>query len=614
MNLRNWATAALLGGLMMGSVAARAQESVPGEVLVTMRPQAFESHHLRAMAARLGEVAGGQSALHAVRLCLHPNVRMEDALAQLRQRGDVLYAEPNYITHVQATPDDPFYATYQYAPQITQADKAWDLWTAHAPVVIAIVDTGVETAHPDLTNKIDRDAQGNVVGYDFIHGTAGAEDDNGHGTHCAGIAAAQTDSGIGIAGVAAWNGKPGTTDTQNIKIMPVKVMDSTGSGTEADIADGIIWAADHGAKVISLSMGGPQDSQTLESAIQYAWNKGCLICAAAGNSGTAAYSYPAACAHVLSVAATDNTDTLASYSNYGSWVQVAAPGSNIASTWLNNQYAMASGTSMACPFVAGEAALVWSDVPTLSNEKLGALLTSNVDPVLPYQGNAIAPGAGRVNVYKALLAAVEQRVHSGAAPVAPVAAPPVSLAAVSLDASNVKGGQPVHLTVTLAAPAPAGGVTVTLTSSGSSFGAKFTVPAGKPSVTVTLTPAPVRQATTLTLAAAAQGVTKSVTLTVLPPALRTFALSATQVTGGTGATGTLVLDSPAPSGGFPVPLRSLSTAVQVPASVTIPAGSASATFPVRTQAVSHSLTVTLAAAGSTAKTAILTLLPASTRH
>ena len=149
---------------------------------------------------RFGQVTGGQNALHTVRLRLQSGVPMSEALAQLRQRGDVLYAEPNYVTHVQATPDDPYYAAYQYAPQITQTDKAWDIWTPHAQVVIAIVDTGVETAHPDLTNKIDRDSSGNVVGYDFVHSTAGAEDDNGHGTHCAGIAAAQTDSGIGIAG------------------------------------------------------------------------------------------------------------------------------------------------------------------------------------------------------------------------------------------------------------------------------------------------------------------------------------------------------------------------------------------------------------------------------
>ena len=139
--MQKWAKAALAGGLVFVGAAlaagARAQaagpEAVPGEVLVAMRPQAFDGHHLRAMAERLGQVAGGQNALHTVRLRLQPGVGMEDALAQLRQRGDVLYAEPNYVMHVQATPDDPYYTAYQYAPQITQTDKAWDIWTPHAP-------------------------------------------------------------------------------------------------------------------------------------------------------------------------------------------------------------------------------------------------------------------------------------------------------------------------------------------------------------------------------------------------------------------------------------------------------------------------------------------------
>ena len=618
MTMQKWAKAVVLVGLASLGAAqaggARAQatgpEAVPGEVLVSVRSAAFEGHHLRALAQSLGsQIAGGQSVLHAVRLRLQPGTRLEDALARLRRRGDVLYAEPNYVTHVQATPDDPYYATYQYAPQITQTDKAWDLWTPHAQAVIAIVDTGVETAHPDLTNKIDRDAAGSVVGYDFIHDSPGAEDDNGHGTHCAGIAAAQTDSGIGIAGVAAWNGQAGRTDTQSIKIMPVKVMDSTGSGSHAAIADGIIWAADHGAKVISLSMGGPQDSQTLENAITYAWNKGCLICAAAGNDGSTAYSYPAACAHVLSVAATDNTDTLASYSNYGSWVGVAAPGSQIASTWLNDQFAIASGTSMACPFVAGEAALVWSDVSTLTNAQLSALLTSSVDAVQPYQGHTVT--TGRVNVYKALLAATRA---TPAAPPAPALPPSDPVTALSLSAPSVKGGQPVHLTVTLAGPALAGGEAVTLTSrvGGSSASAQITVPTGRSSVIVTLIPTPVRQTTAISLSASAQGGAKTTTLTVLPPAVKALAVNIAQVAGGGGVTGTLMLDSPAPAGGFAVALGSSGSSATVPAGVTVPAGSASVTFPITTHPVAAATTVTVTAGGGS--TVTLTVLPAPKHH
>src|SRR5205823_2599115 len=159
----------------------------------------------------------------------------------------------------------------------------------------------------------------------FTGATGPALDDYFHGTHCAGIAAAQVNNATGIAGIAGWNGVAGATDTYYTKLMPVKVMDSTGSGTNAGVATGITWAADHGAKVISLSMSAGASS-TLSNAVQYAWNKGCLLVAAAGNYSSSDFIYPAAYKNVISVAATDKTDTLTYYTNYGSWVTVAAPG------------------------------------------------------------------------------------------------------------------------------------------------------------------------------------------------------------------------------------------------------------------------------------------------
>src|SRR5262249_32802988 len=145
------------------------------------------------------------------------------------------------------------------------------------------------------------------------------------GTHCAGIAAAQVNNSTGIAGISGWNGVAGATDTFYTKLMSVKVLDSTGTGSDASVAAGITWATDHGATVISMSLGGG-GSATLSNAVQYAWNHGVVVVAAAGNSASSALSYPAAYANVISVAATDKTDTLTFYSNYGSWVLVAAPG------------------------------------------------------------------------------------------------------------------------------------------------------------------------------------------------------------------------------------------------------------------------------------------------
>lgn len=192
--------------------------------------------------------------------------------------------------------------------------------------------------------------------------------------------------------------------------MPVKVLDSSGNGSDASVASGITWAADHGAKIISLSLGASSTSTTMNNAAQYAWNKGCLIVAAAGNSGSSALFYPAASPNVLSVAATDSSDTLAGFSNYGSWVQVAAPGVSIYSTtptYANSfglNYAWASGTSMATPHVAGEAALLLAQRPTLTNVQLKNLIVSNVDTYKPVSGHTIATGAGRINVLRALQA------------------------------------------------------------------------------------------------------------------------------------------------------------------------------------------------------------------
>jgi len=387
----------------------------PREVVFGLRRGAVSVKSWRQVTS-LGMAMQYQPALHAVRMKLRPGVNISEVLARLRQRGDVLFAEPNYIFHALVTPNDPLYITRQYGPQKVQANFAWDLYQPQTDVTVAIIDTGVQYDHPDLVNNLARDAEGNVIGFNLLNGTNDARDDNGHGTHCAGIAAAQTNNGIGIAGIA---GPEGT-----VKIMPVKVLDWSGSGTAVDVANGIVWAVDNGAKVISLSLGSTSSSILLDNAVQYAWSKGAVIVAAAGNTGNTAKVYPAAYEHVISVAATDSTDKLASYSTRGAWVKTAAPGSSIYSTYPTSRYVSLSGTSMACPHVAAEAALLLSQNPSLSNADVSNLILTNVDPYTP--SGSLAIGAGRINVYRAL------QVASGYTPTPPPA--PTGLTAIAGDA------------------------------------------------------------------------------------------------------------------------------------------------------------------------------------
>jgi thermitase len=428
---------AVTGGGVL-SPAARAQsvpDAVPGEVLVGLRaPAAVRSGAPRPTAsARLAvarsvetavpgaAVVGEDPALGALRVRVAGSTRasLPATLARLRGLSGVAYAEPNYYLRAYATPNDSYY-TYQWAPQKIQADLAWEKFSPKAQTVVAVVDTGVESSHPDLVGKVLRDASGAVVGYDFVSNDADPTDDNGHGTHCAGVIAAQTDNGTGIAGLAGWNGVASATDGDSAKVMPVKVLAGDGSGSTSAVAQGIVWAADHGAKVVSLSLGGP-GTTTLQNAVDYAWGKGVVIVAAAGNDGVSTQSYPAAYANVLSVAATDRSDTLASFSNYGSWVSVAAPGVDIASTVTGAGYAYMSGTSMATPHVAGEAALLLSQNPQLTGAQVRSLIVGNTDPVTPYAGRTIA--GGRINVLRALNAAAGTTTTTPPPAPAPLAAP-----------------------------------------------------------------------------------------------------------------------------------------------------------------------------------------------
>ncbi|WP_408009318.1 S8 family peptidase [Pseudalkalibacillus sp. A8] len=276
------------------------------------------------------------------------------------------------------TPNDTYYS-YQYGPQNTDTPRAWDIARGSSNQEIAVLDTGVDYNHPDLDGKTIR-------GYDFVDNDWTPMDLNGHGTHVDGTAAAETNNSRGVAGMAP------STD-----ILAVRVLDANGSGSLADIADGIRYAADAGAEVINLSLGCNCDTQTLEDAVNYAWNRGAVIIAAAGNDGVSTTFEPASYANVIAVAAVDRYDRLASFSNYGSWVDVAAPGVDIASTYPNNGYVYMSGTSMASPHVSGLAGLLAGQ--GRNNSQIRAAIENTADNI---SGTGYYFYHGRINSYDAV--------------------------------------------------------------------------------------------------------------------------------------------------------------------------------------------------------------------
>ncbi len=304
-------------------------------------------------------------------------------VAELEKNPLVEYAEPNFKRKAFLTPNDTYYSL-QYGLTKIEGPAAWDTERGQtSSVTIAVVDTGVQLNHPDLASKI-------VAGFDFVNGDASANDDHGHGTHVAGIASALTNNSLGVAGVS-WGAN----------IMPVKVLDSFGSGTDANVSDGITWAADNGAKVINLSLGGYDFSQTLQNATDYAYNRGVTVLAAAGNDGSNITIYPAGNTNVAGVGATNSSDGWASFSNYNSSVDVSAPGVSILSTYIDSSLAYLSGTSMATPCASGVVALIRSKNPSMSVDSVFSTLTlSSTD--LGSAGRDNFFGWGRVDAYNAV--------------------------------------------------------------------------------------------------------------------------------------------------------------------------------------------------------------------
>ncbi len=377
----------------------------PGRIWVRLKHGDAATLRGRARALAAGEVKDVAEELDAA--ILEVGVGQEAAVARrLAARADVAFAAPIHEVRALETPNDPGLPS-QWALATIGARSAWDFTTGNNWVTIAIVDTGVDLSHPDLAQKIWRNASeiagngkdddGNgyvddVQGWNFIAGSGDVNDDNGHGTHVTGIAAAATDNRLGIAGLS-WGARA----------MPVKVLDKYGSGWEDGIALGVRYAVRNGARIINLSLGGSAPLPILQDALQYAQENGVLVVAAAGNSGGSVL-YPAAYPEAMAVAATDATDQRAAFSSHGPQISVAAPGVDILSTYRGGGYCSMSGTSMAAPFVAGLAALVWSEHPEYTAAQVRARIEQTARDVnaASYPGRDEYLGWGRIDAAAAL--------------------------------------------------------------------------------------------------------------------------------------------------------------------------------------------------------------------
>ncbi|CAI6019456.1 S8 family peptidase [Cohnella sp. JJ-181] len=292
-------------------------------------------------------------------------------------------------------PNDTLYSQYQWNLPEIATELGWNVTRGKQDIVVAVVDTGVQLDHPDLKGRL-------VQGTNIVDPSAPPEDDVGHGTHVAGIIAAEVNNGEGVAGM-----------TWYTKVMPVKALDNSGAGTTYSVAEGIIWAVDHGADIINLSLGNYAEAQFLHDAIRYAHDKGALVVAASGNDNTDRPGYPAAYPEVVAVGATGSDELRAPYSNYGDYVDVSAPGTSIASTYPGSRYAALSGTSMASPHVAALASLMLAADGSLTNDRLAALLGQTARD-LGAAGRDPEFGFGQIDVR----AAVEAAAGKSAAPAA----------------------------------------------------------------------------------------------------------------------------------------------------------------------------------------------------
>jgi hypothetical protein len=313
-----------------------------------------------------------------VRLVTLPAADRSAARRALLTDPRVESVESDAVVSASVTPTDPHWR-HEWNMRLSRFPEAWQHTRGDNSTVIAIVDTGVDPNHPDLRGRM-------VKGWDFHNDDANPYDDDGHGTAVATTAAAAGNDRVGIAG-ACWR----------CKIMPVKVLNGNGRGTHSNLAAGVVWATNHGADVINMSIAGLGSTTLLRDAVAYAIRKGVVVVAAAGNDGSRRRSFPGAYPDVISVAATNPSDRLYKWSNRGSWVTMAAPGCSFSGRprarwdWL-------CGTSLAAPIVAGAVGLMKSRAPRMGRQRLTQMLVSNTQRV------RIGLSHGRLDAARALKA------------------------------------------------------------------------------------------------------------------------------------------------------------------------------------------------------------------
>lgn len=350
--------------IVEGTVLAETEvavERVPDRLVVGFQESASSATVSAVIEEADGTVTRSLPAIDASVIEVEEGER-EEAVASLEAAPAVEYVQPEvFLEAADVVPNDALWSQ-QWGPKRARVPAAWKATRGSGRVVVAVLDTGVDQAHPDLDGAL-------VPGFDVVNNDMNPKDDNGHGTAAAGVIAARTNNVRGQAGVC-WR----------CAIMPVKVLGADGRGTTAAIAAGIVWAVAQGADVINLSLGGTGTTRALADAVAHAASAGVVIVAAAGNNGNKTAFYPAAYPQVISVAATTPSDRRYEWSNHGSWVQVAAPGCNIAPD-SGGGYINFCGTSSATPLVSGIAALAYSLRPALSKGSFERALRGAAAPL-----------------------------------------------------------------------------------------------------------------------------------------------------------------------------------------------------------------------------------------
>lgn len=395
-------------------------EIVKGEVMVRFR-KGITDEEIGKILKNLGAtVIEKNEKLNIYRLQIPKDLPVSEFIERHGKDENLPLIEPNFIASSLAAdsiaPNDPSFSS-QWALSKIGADLAWKVTTGKPEVIVAVLDTGIEMTHPDLRNKV-------LPGIDIVNGDLDPSDDHGHGTHVAGIIAAETNNALGIAGLS-WNSP----------LLPVKVITASGEGAYSDLIDGIVYAANNGARVINLSIGGYSYSQVLGDAVEYAHGKGAVLVAAGGNEDSNDPIYPAAYPNVIGVSATDPADQIWGPSNQGSYIKLSGPGVNILSIASNSGYARATGTSASAAHVSGVAALIFSKNSDFSNTQVEQILYQTADD-LGEKGLDQTFGYGRVNAAKALeVASIE--VHD------------VAVTRIRVEPQTFKVGEPTQIIVTV---------------------------------------------------------------------------------------------------------------------------------------------------------------------